>query len=246
MESVVSMELGNIKTHNLQDLIKEKIKFYIVSSHLKAGDALPTEKVLEERLGISRTVIRESLKGLQALGLIEAIQGKGYFVKDFNFEALLDNLPYILEMHLNDFRDILEIRIVLELHYLSRLIPLYGEEDLALLNTILAELSEECRDNTKGKDLIDIHSRFHCELYRRSGNTLLINLIKVFSTIQKNLTFLKRYKTSDPELFIDYHRKLIDAIEKKDVTAARNCLISHFSEAIEYVSRNSENTALVI
>jgi DNA-binding FadR family transcriptional regulator len=240
------MELKNVKTQNLQELIKEQIKYYIVSSNLKEGDPIPPEMVLAEQLGISRTVIRESLKGLQAVGLIEAIQGKGYFVRDFNLEAILDNLPYILEMHLNDFRDILEIRIVLESHYLARLIHTYSPEHISTLKSVLAELAVKCSANNSEKEIIDVHSRFHCELYRHSENNLLINLIKIFSTIQKNLSFLKRYKTSDSASFIEHHRKIIDAIESHDAELARDRLISHFGEAIEWVKNNSENGTLII
>jgi DNA-binding FadR family transcriptional regulator len=240
------MELKNVKTQNLQDLIKEQIKYYIVSSSLKEGDPIPPEMVLAEQLGISRTVIRESLKGLQAVGLIEAIQGKGYFVKDFNIEAILDNLPYFLEMHLNDFRSILEIRIVLEGHYLTRLIHTYTPEHIATLRSLLSELAEKCSAKNSEKDIIDAHSRFHCELYRHSNNNLLINLIKIFATIHKNLTFLKRYKTSDATSFVELHRRLIDAIESHDAELARDRLISHFGEAIAWVKNNSENGTLII
>lgn len=239
-------DLHNIKTQNLQDLVKQQIKYYIVNSGLKKGDPLPSENILAERLGISRTAIRESLKGLQAVGLITAIQGKGYFVQEFNFEALLSNLPYILEMHMNDFRDILEIRIVLETHYLAKLITTYTRDDVDRLKGILAELAERSQTPDNFKEIIDIHTRFHCELYRRSENKLLMNLIKVFSTIQKNLSFLKRYSTSDTPSFVEYHRKIIEAIEENDAAKARERLISHFSEAIEWVRNNSANQTLRI
>ncbi len=239
-------DLPNIKAQNLQDLIKQQIKFYIVNSNLKKGDPLPSENVLSEKLGISRTAIRESLKGLQAVGLVHAVQGKGCFVQDFNLEALLNNLPYMLEMHLNDFRDILEIRIVLESHYLKKLIATYTPEDINRLKIILAELEEKDLSGEDLRDVIDIHSRFHCELYRRSENKLLMNLIKIFSTIQKNLTILKRLTKSDPTTFIEHHRRIIEAIELHDAVLAGERLISHFEEAIEWVKNSSENGTLSI
>lgn len=239
-------DLHTIKTQNLQELIKQQIKYHIVNSNLKKGDPLPSEKVLSEKLGISRTVIRESLKGLQAVGMIDAIQGKGYFVQDFNFEALLNNLPYILEMHMNDFRDILEIRIVLESHYLAKLMAAYSQEDIDRLKCILGELAEKSQSAEDLKEVIDTHSRFHCELYRRSDNKLLINLIKTFSTIQKNLSFLKRYTTRDPGSFIQLHQKIIEAIEVRDPALARERLILHFGEAMEWVKNNAENGILRI
>ncbi len=107
----------------------------------------------------------------------------------------------------------------------------------------MAEKSSSAGDP---KELIDAHSRFHCELYEHSENKLLMNLIKIFSTIQKNLTLLKRYTTSDPTSFIELHRKIIEAIESHDGASARERLISHFGEAIEWVKNNSENGTLRI
>jgi GntR family transcriptional repressor for pyruvate dehydrogenase complex len=240
------MELTSVKTPNLQDLIQQQIKNYIIDSNLKTGDPLPTEKQLSEKLEISHTVVRESLKSLQAVGLVEAIHGRGYFVKDFNLQALLDNLPYMLEMHLNDYRDILEIRIVLESHYLTHQIQDYTREDIDRLKAILAELAQKYGSNANFKETIDIHSQFHCELYRRSDNMLLMNLIKIFSTIQKNLTYLKRFQRGDPAPFIEHHRQIIDAIEKRDGSLARDRLISHFGDAIEWVKNNSQRGILTI
>jgi len=69
------------KVINLQSFVQEQLKLYIVESNLKCGDLLPTEKELSIKLGVSRTAIRESLKVLETLGIIETKHGVGRFVK---------------------------------------------------------------------------------------------------------------------------------------------------------------------
>jgi len=82
---------------------------------------------------------------------------------------------------------------------------------------------------------VEIHAQFHCALYKNSDNSLLINLIKIFSSIQRNLVLLHRYKTKDRNLFIRLHKLLIEAIEKKDSRLARKRLEEHFAEALAWV-----------
>jgi DNA-binding FadR family transcriptional regulator len=233
------MDLPSIKTANLQEIAKEKLKLYILDANLKAGDLLPTEKQLSEQFGISRTVLRESLKGLQAVGMIGVKHGIGYFVQDFNIESILGNLPYMLEMRISKFRDILELRIVLESHYIAKLASSYTDEDIGRLRGILSQLERISIRGHGDPELITVHTQFHCELYRRTGNSLLDSLIKIFSTIQRNLTVLHRYESRDEE-FISLHQNLVQALSAHDPRAARERLLVHFREAIAWVRENSQ------
>lgn len=108
------MELKNLKTQDLQGLIQEQLKLYIIENGMKSGDPFPTEYELAERLGISRTAIREALKRLETLGIIEVRPGVGRFIREFNFEVILKGLPYNLEMDIKNFQEVLEVRFCLE------------------------------------------------------------------------------------------------------------------------------------
>ena len=73
------MELRNLKTQDLQELIQEQLELYIIKNGIKSGDPFPTESELAIKLGISRTAIREALKTLETLGIIEVKSGVGRF-----------------------------------------------------------------------------------------------------------------------------------------------------------------------
>ena len=87
---------------------------------------------------------------------------------------------------------------------------------------------------------METHSQFHCTLYKNVDNSLLIDLIKIFSTIQRNLVLMHRYKTKDRSLFIQQHQLLLEAIEKKDLNLAQRRLEEHFAEARAWVETHKE------
>ncbi len=234
------MDFQNLKTENLQYLVQEEIKRYIINSGLKSGSPIPTEKELSEKLGISRTAIREGLKSLETLGIIEVKPGIGRFIKEFNFQAILDNLPYNIETNIKNFNDVLEVRVCLESWFISKDLNKYTERHIKKLKDILKEMEKQVERNFDEKELIETHSDFHCALYEVWDNKLLINLIKIFSTIQRNLTILHRYKTRNRKEFIALHRRIIESIEKRDPDLARRCMREHFSEAMTWVASQLE------
>jgi len=229
------MELKNLKTQDLQGSIQEQLKLYIIENGMKSGDPFPTEYALAERLGISRTTIREALKRLETLGIIEVKPGVGRFIREFNFEVILNGLPYNLEMDLKNFQEVLEVRFCLESWFIVKDINKFTKENIAECKEILKKLEFQVLNNFEEKESVEIHAQFHCALYKNSDNSLLINLIKIFSSIQRNLVLLHRYKTKDRNLFIRLHKLLIEAIEKKDSRLARKRLEEHFAEALAWV-----------
>jgi DNA-binding FadR family transcriptional regulator len=234
------MELKNLKIQNLQELIQEQLKLYIVENNMKSGDPFPTEYELAKKLGISRTAIREALKGLETLGVIEVRTGVGRFIREFNYEAILNGLPYNLKMDIKNFREVLEVRFCLESWFIAKNINKFTKENIAEFKEILKKLEFQVHNNFEEKELVETHSQFHCALYKNSDNSLLINLIKIFSTIQRKLTLMHRYKTKDRNLFICQHQLLLEAIEKKDPNLAQRKLEEHFAEARAWVETHKE------
>jgi DNA-binding FadR family transcriptional regulator len=226
---------------SLQSFVQEQLKLYIIESDLKYGDLLPTEKELSEKLGVSRTAIREALKVLETLGIIETKHGVGRFVRDFNYEAILKNLPYNLKLNLDKFKEVFEVRYCLECWFIAKDIDNYTSSDIEELKSILNNMELKIRNNVAEKELVDIHSNFHTLLYKNSKNVLLIDLIRIFSTIQRNLVILHRYKTKDRLSFVQLHRMILDAIEAKDPLLAQKMLRKHFSEAIKWIKDNTKN-----
>jgi DNA-binding FadR family transcriptional regulator len=233
--------LRNVKPGKLQDIVREQIRAYIVNSGLKSGDQLPTESNLAEQLGISKTTVREALKALENVGILEAKHGVGNFIKEFSYDTILENLPYSLETDVHSFEEIIEVRECLESHFLARDMDKFDDRDIEELRSVYRVLE---KTNTPDllKEAIEAHSAFHRALYRRSGNQLLIKLIGVFSTLQRNLVLINQYWTSDPGNFLQQHRDIITAIEKRDAKMVERVMGSHFGDILDWVGRRKATT----
>ncbi|HEY9053736.1 MAG TPA: FCD domain-containing protein [Rectinemataceae bacterium] len=227
-------ELKSIERQNLSSVVKENLKLYFVKNGLKAGDPVPTELELASRLNVSRTAVREALKSLEALGIIEVRPGIGRFLKPFNFDAILDNLSYGIDMDRNDFADILDVRISLEGDFLERYTGHYGETQIKQLRDILDAMRRLATDGGGETSMVQLHTLFHLSLYREQGNALLLSLIKIFATVQRSLTLMNRYRTQDMQEFVRLHEALVNAIEEKNPAKAKQKLLEHFKEAIAW------------
>jgi len=233
------MELKRLKTANLQEQIREQLKLYISARGLKSGDALPTEKEFAEALGTSRTVVRETLKSMESLGIVEVRPGIGRFIREFNFEAILDNLPYSLDNDVRSFKEVLEIRVSLETYFLIRDLKRFSPTDIAELDGLIAELDHLVRAGSPEAELIGLHTDFHCALFRNSDNRLLIRLIGIFASIQRNLTVLNQYRSGNRPLFVRQHAAIVESIRSGDPEGVRRVMMEHFQEPLSWVQRHS-------
>lgn len=227
-------ELESIKKQNLSNAVKENLKLYFTRNGLKAGDPVPTEHELAARLNVSRTAVREALKSLEALGIIEVRPGIGRFLKPFNFDAILENLSYGIDMGSNDFADILDVRISLEGVFLERYTGHYGESQIRQLRDILDAMRRLDADGGGESSMIQLHTLFHLSLYRDQGNALLLSLIKIFATVQRSLIQMNQYRTQDMKEFVGLHEALVNAIEEKNPAKVRQKLLEHFKEALAW------------
>jgi GntR family transcriptional repressor for pyruvate dehydrogenase complex len=230
--------MRNINAANRLDVAREYIKRLIQERNLKSGDFLPTEKELSESLRLSRTVVREALKGLQELGVIGSIQGKGHYLREFNFDAAMANFDYSIKPSLASFKDLLEVRIYLESDFLTRDVFLFTEEDFARLGSIIARMESQIQHGASEDDLVDAHTEFHRELYCHSCNTFLIELISLFSGLQHRFISIYNYQTADRGEFILDHRRIVDALRSRQPEIVRSVLVRHFSDPLSWVQKS--------
>lgn len=228
------MKLESLKQETLSSRVKENLKLYFMRNGLKGGDSIPSEHELAKGLDVSRTALREALKSLESLGIIEVRPGTGRFLKSFNFEAILENLSYGIDANVDDFRDILDVRIALEGVFLERYAGRHSPALIRELRDLLDAMRRLAAQGGNEPSMIELHTLFHLALYRDHGNWLLLSLIRIFATIQRTLTTLERYRTSDVTQFIALHEALVDAIEAGDAAAMRVKLLEHFEEPLKW------------
>ncbi|MCF7915780.1 MAG: FadR family transcriptional regulator [Spirochaetaceae bacterium] len=224
---MVFKQLNNAK---LNKSVQEQVKLYILESKLKAGDVLPTEMELSEQIGVSRTSIREALRSLEALGIIESKHGVGRFLKAFDYDAILQNLAYNIQVHVRDFSEIIDVRIALENYFIEKVVAVLSDDNIDELGRIVAAMEKKIEAGCTDEELIENHTEFHLTLFKRSENDLLLHLIRVFSDVQYMLTIADQYHTSDMQEFIELHRQLLSALKAHDTQLVKQRLYDHYKD----------------
>lgn len=218
------------RSEALQQEIQEYIKDYIISHRLKRGDALPSEGEIANQLAASRNAIREAVKTLQALGIVETRHGQGTFVGDFSLNALVAGLTFRIRLAANQdlrtVRELLEIRQVLECGLAARLTDLVAASHLAELRALVDRMEETA---ARGEFFPEEDRVFHELLYRPLDNSLVIQLLQafweVYHIVEPDLPLSKE----QPDVTVTAHKRIIEALEAKDKNAVIDAMAAHFS-----------------
>ncbi|MGW0886182.1 FadR/GntR family transcriptional regulator [Streptomyces sp. NPDC002671] len=156
----------------------DKIKAMIVSGELSPGSRLPKEADLAARLGLSRNSLREAVKALSLIRVLDVRQGDGTYVTSLEPNLLLDTLGFVVDFHRDDtVLEFLEVRRVLEPTAAAMAARVMSDEAVEELRAVLDRLS----DDATLDELIANDLEFHQLIAKGSGNSVLCSLIEGLS-----------------------------------------------------------------
>jgi DNA-binding FadR family transcriptional regulator len=209
----------------LHHSVQASLRTYIADNSLQPGDALPAEGVLARQLGVSRNSVREGVKALESVGLLEVRRGIGVFVAAFSLEPLIENLPVALERSLRHVEEILEIRRALEVSLIEKAIKLSTPTDLAELRAIVERMKERAR---KGESFAEEDRQFHRHLFSSLDNAMLLSLIEIFWLVFYRVSGFGKLENPDPVATCRAHEEIIDAVMAGDAARAKDRLDRHY------------------
>ncbi|GGS73800.1 FadR/GntR family transcriptional regulator [Nonomuraea spiralis] len=160
------------------DAAIDKIKQMILSGELTPGDRLPKEADLAERLGLSRNSLREAVRALALINVLDVRQGDGTYVTSLEPRLLLDTMSFVLDLHRDDtVIQFFEVRRILEPAATAMAAELMGDDEIAELRVILDSLPAE----PTIEELVANDLEFHQRIARGSGNSVLCSFIESLS-----------------------------------------------------------------
>lgn len=218
--------------------VQESLRGYIEDNNLKAGDPLPPESFLAQQLGVGRNSVREAIKALESLGILETRRGVGVFVKEFSFQPLLDNLAYGLGDGLRDIEELREIRRVLETGLIGKTIALIPESDIAELRAVTERMRERAERN---ESFAEEDQQFHELLFRCQNNRMLTGLIDVFWRAFYKASDFANLANSDPLTTWRDHHEIVEAVAARDVEKARERLDTHYQGIMQVIEKNRQS-----
>lgn len=162
--------LSAVDNRSLVDKVETKLVEYFIQKGLKPNDIIPKELKLAESLGVSRTVIRESINRLKTAGIIESIKHKGTIIKSPNLYTILQKslIPNILDNE--TLKDIFELRLIIEIGMADLIFDRITEKDIEELSNIIHHEPEKSDSILFD---VDHEIKFHGKLYEISGNVTL-------------------------------------------------------------------------
>jgi len=218
-----------IKKESIRTQVFERLRDQVVSRTWPAGCKLPSEKQLSIEMGVSRASIREGIQQLAILGLVYTRQGEGTFVKDFSSEIYLNALLPLLVLDDTTIFQVLEYRKVMEKGTVALVVEKAGEADFQRLEEAYMVMVHNRNDSV---EFAKADLAFHLALAEASGNPIIakINLIirHILSVSMESIV-----RTLGNQDGIDYHRRILDAIEKRDVGHAQQLMEEHIVRTIE-------------
>lgn len=224
LETLEKIMKQSLRGPALYTSIRDYIKEYILKHDLKPGDSLPPEGQLVEELGVGRSSVREAVKSLQSVGIVDVRQGNGLFVRELNFDPMLETFLFGMKFDPRTLAELLQIRIWLEVAVIGDAVNHIGPEEVERLEGLLVEWNQRVK---AGEEYSDLDESFHEIIYGVLENQSLMKLFSVFwvsfTSLESEIT-----RDADPENVVASHRLIVEAIKAKDSSQVRSELLKHF------------------
>lgn len=204
----------------------EKIKAMIVAGELRPGDRLPPEKELSERLGLSRNSMREAVKALEVIRVLDVRRGDGTYVTSLEPHLLLEAISFVVDLHDDDsLLELFTVRRMLESQATGLAAGVATAEQAQAL---VDEVSSVDPGRVSIDDLVAHDVRFHGDIARFTGNGYLASLLDglgsqtIRARVWRGLT-----EQGDVDRTLSEHRAIAEAIAQHDSALATSLAMAH-------------------
>jgi DNA-binding FadR family transcriptional regulator len=208
---------NKVRRGSIVEEIIELFKEKLMAGELRPGERLPSEKQLTEQLGVGRTALREAIRMMSALGVIDVRQGEGSYITNDPSSSLLDPLVFAVLLKTGANQDLLELRTTLQIAYCELAAEKASQEDLVRIEQAAQEFEEISRSNMLDTDrLTDADLNFHYLIIESTHNPLVAKICKTV----EYLFFTSIRSTISTEEGLSWgikgHRNILQAIKDKD------------------------------
>src|ERR1700730_8216980 len=220
-----------VQASRLYEQIVQQIEDSILKGELKEGQQLPAERELAQQFGVSRTAVREAVKTLPEKGLVEAYAGRGTFVTSKTAHSIRLTLDRMMRsdasegtVHLAEVREILEPEI-------AALAAQRADDDtLSAMREAIGVMDAARQDPER---FIEGDLDFHLALAEAAGNPLILSLIDSIVGQLREQRMRSYYTKGGPERGQYHHKRILEAIEHRNLQGAREAMRAHLRQVQE-------------
>src|SRR5215467_8599347 len=231
MATIPKSDFGAIRRNKVYEEVAKQIERLILKK-LQPGDKLPSERELAEMLSVSRSSIRDAIRSLELMGLVEPRQGAGTIVREVSADTLVNPLSSLLVRQQEQVSELLDFRKMLEPPLASRAATHASTEEIAEMEEILRRQDERL---SHGHLAIEEDSEFHYSVAMASGNSVVLKVLDILmdllrETRERSLQVEGRQQKSQAG-----HRLILSAIKRHDQEAAKAAMRRHIEDVEEMV-----------
>ena len=215
---------------SLSDEIVQQITALISREVLKPGDRLPSERELCKRFGVGRTSLREALRSLSVMGILDGRVGEGTFVSSSNSKYLAKSLQWGLLLDRKKVQDLIETRLMLE----SQTAYLAAQRaSKASLQEIEHAIQQMAKSLDEPEKYLEFDLQFHLAIARATENSILFNLLSMtrgylHEWIKESLAASQNSRREvRAKLSIREHKRILEALRKGQAQRARQAMTDH-------------------
>lgn len=219
-----------LKKAGLTQLLVARILSLVTTGELQPGDQLPSERKLAETFDVSRPTLREALRALDVLGVVEVRHGGGVFVSQLEASDLLGPLAFFLTLRASEVEKLYDARRLIEGEIAALSATAATDADFDALSALI-DLQELAKtDPPKYREL---DTAFHRKLGELSGNEFLGRAAQSLNVLGQEF---RKTASETPNVIatsIDDHRAIVAALRVGDREAARAAMVLHMNHVLQ-------------
>ncbi|GGD51990.1 FadR/GntR family transcriptional regulator [Paenibacillus nasutitermitis] len=227
-----------LKRMSLKDIVIEKLHKHIVDHQLQPGDRFLNEKEIISLVGVSRTVVREALQAMEAVGVLRIKPGDGIIVNESSLHHLVNQFSFRWSRDRSRMLELLETRVMLELSALELIIRRLNSKPEAVEFAEMDARIEQMEKAIKLKlPIMEEDIEFHRKLFKMTGNQTFYELSEV---ITQYFHEVRESRMSIPEGYgntLVEHKQIVHFIKQMDLEGAKKTMVKHLSPLKEIIMK---------
>jgi GntR family transcriptional repressor for pyruvate dehydrogenase complex len=239
----VSTELAGIepiRRTRIPDEIANRIRALIVAGSFKPQEPLPSERDLAKRMHVSRSSVRDAIRRLEVVGLLETRHGQGTFLHELSVDNLVTPMASVLTFNRARQDDLMDVRRVFEPAVAGMAATRATGDELDEIDRILAEQRRKAKG---GQPTIGEDTAFHGALARATHNAVIVGIMETLNDLLVESRQRTLERRGRPLQSLRGHEAVVDAVRRKDTDGAARAMREHIDQIAALLGHDGERSA---
>lgn len=231
MSITVKSDFEAVRRNKVYEEVAKQIERLILKK-LKPGDKLPSERELAEMLKVSRSSIRDAIRGLELTGLVEPRQGTGTIVREISSDSPANPFTHALNRRQELVSELLDFRKMLEPPLAARAASHASPEEILEMEDILRRQAEK---QGRAESAVAEDTEFHYSVALASDNSVVLKVLDILMDLLRDTRERSLQVEGRSEKSLEGHRRILAAIKRRDAEGAKAAMRRHIEDVEEIV-----------